>query len=78
MYATLRKASAIILIALVSFFTGISILAIWDIIKVEHIFTKTLSTLLILFAASAIMLFIFAVLFKSDADKERNSTTPNP
>jgi len=78
MYSILRKAASIILVLMVLFFTTISILAIWDIIEVERILSKTLGTLLVIFVAAAIMLFIFAVIFKTDADKQRSNTTPNP
>lgn len=73
MYSILRKGASIILILLVLFFTTISILAIWDIIEIEHVMSKTLGTLLVIFVAAAIMLFIFAVVFKSDADKEKGT-----
>jgi glucan phosphoethanolaminetransferase (alkaline phosphatase superfamily) len=79
MYSILRKAASIILVLMVLFFTTISILAIWDIIEVERILSKTLGTLLVIFVAAAIMLFIFAVIFKTDADRNNsNNTTPNP
>ena len=76
MYSILRKTASIILVLMVLFFTTISILAIWDIIEVERILSKTLGTLLVIFVAAAIILFIFAVIFKSDADREK-STPPN-
>ena len=80
MYSSLRKIASVILIVMVLFFTTISILAIWDIIEIDHILSKTLGTLLVIFLASAIMLFIFAVIFKSDTNSNRtnNTTNPNP
>lgn len=45
-----------------------SILAVWDIINIEHIISKTLTTLLIIFVSSAVMLFIFSVLYKPDPE----------
>lgn len=66
MIALVRKISAIALVALVLFFTAISILAIWDIIEIEQILQKSLSTLLVIFVSSAIALFIFAVLYKAE------------
>ena len=66
MFNYVRKFSAIALVALVLFFTVISILAIWDIIEIERILQKSLSTLLVIFVSSAIVLFIFAILFKSE------------
>ncbi len=78
MYSNLRKIASVALVSLVLFFTTISILAIWDIIEVERIMSKTLGTLLVIFVAAAIMLFIFAVLFKSDAEKDKNTDGSNP
>lgn len=66
MYALIRKIASIALVVMVLFFTIVSILAIWDIIQIQQILQKSLSTLLIIFVSSAIVLFIFAILFKSD------------
>ena len=66
MISSVRKFAAIALVALVLFFTAISILAIWDIIQIEQILQKSLSTLLVIFVSSAIALFIFAVLYKAE------------
>jgi glucan phosphoethanolaminetransferase (alkaline phosphatase superfamily) len=64
----IRKAIAIILIVLVLFFTVLSILAIWDLINIQHVLSKSLSTLLVITISTAVMLFIFAVLYKPDND----------
>ncbi len=72
----IRKASAIILSLMVVFFTVLSILAIWDIIQVEDIFKKSISTLFVLFVAAAIMLFLFAVVFKGDENAPRPPKNP--
>jgi len=63
-----RKGISILLALLALFFTVISILAVWDIIEVKHIISKTLTTLLIIFISAAVMLFIFSVLYK-DGDE---------
>jgi len=73
MYVWLRKFASIILVALVFFFTVISILAIWDVIEIEHVLSKTFSSLLVIFTASAIVLFIFAVVYKNDHDNKQVS-----
>ena len=62
----IRKVFSVILASLVLFFTVICILAIWDIIDVERIFQRSLATMFVLFISSAIMLFIFAVVYKGD------------
>ncbi|HRN40648.1 MAG TPA: hypothetical protein PK649_01080 [Vicingus sp.] len=64
-----RRGIAILLAVLALFFTVMSILAVWDIINIEHIISKTLTTLLIIFVSAAVMLFIFSVLYKPDSDK---------
>lgn len=66
MFNQFRKAAAILLALIVLFFTTISVLAIWDLISIEHILSKSLGTLLVIFVSSAVILFIFAVVFKSD------------
>lgn len=70
MYSILRKFAAIALVVMVLFFTVISILSIWGIINVEHVLSKTLTTLLVIFVSAAIMLFIFAIVFR-DKEPER-------
>ncbi len=67
----IRRVIAIILSVLVLFFTVLSILAIWDIIEIEHVLSRSLSTLLVITIATAVVLFIFAVLYKPD-DKSGN------
>ncbi|NUM51535.1 MAG: hypothetical protein HUU48_10525 [Flavobacteriales bacterium] len=65
----IRKAISVFLSFLVLFFTILSVLSIWDIIEIKHVLTKTLTTLLVLFVSTAILLFIFAVLYKGGEDK---------
>lgn len=64
----MKKTVSYILIACVLLFTVIAILGIWDIIELENIMTNTLFSLIVIFAASAIILFIYSV-FMKDADK---------
>lgn len=68
-----RKGISILLAVLALFFTILSILAVWDIINIEHIISKTLTTLLIIFVSAAVMLFIFSVLYKPDENPPRNN-----
>lgn len=70
---TVKRIVSYILIGLVLIFTVIAILGIWDLIDLEHIMVNTLYSLLVVFAASAVILFIFTVLIKDDEkpnDKE--------
>jgi predicted RND superfamily exporter protein len=66
MFNNFRKTAAILLSLIVLFFTVISVLAIWDVIDIQHILSKSLGTLLVIFVSSAIILFIFAVIMKEE------------
>jgi len=70
--ATLKKSVSYILIGLVLIFTIISILGIWDLINIDiqRVMLNTLYSLLVVFAASAVILFIFTVLIKDDDRKK--------
>lgn len=74
----IRKGVAIILVTLVLFFTVLSILAIWDIIEIEDVLRKSLSTLLVIFISSAVVLFIFAIIYKSDDNGNKPKPIPPP
>jgi len=69
-----RKSAAGILTVLVLFFTILGILGIWGLIDIENFFSKTMSTLLVLFVSSAIILFLYAVVFKGDDMKTEKKT----
>lgn len=66
-----RKGIALLLVLLVFFFTVLSLLAIWDIIEIEHVVKRSLSSLFIIFVSSVVVLFIFSVLYKGG---EQNNT----
>jgi hypothetical protein len=68
---TIKKVVSYILIACVLLFTIIAILGIWDIIDLRNIIMRSLFSLIIIFAASAIILFIYTV-FMKDSD-QRNT-----
>jgi hypothetical protein len=65
---TIKKSVSYILIGLVLIFTLISILGIWGLIDIDlqKVMLNTLYSLLVVFAASAVILFIFTVLIKDD------------
>ncbi len=67
--SNIKKAVSYVLIGLVLIFTIIAILGIWGIIDLEQVMIKVLYSLLIVFAASAVILFIFSVLIKDDPAK---------
>ena len=63
---SVKKVVSYILIALVLLFTVIAVLGIWEFIDLSNVIQKIMSSLLIIFAASAVVLFIFAVLIKEN------------
>ena len=70
-----RKGISILLALLTLFFTTLAILGIWDIIEIKNIAWKSLYSIFVIFIASAIILFIFSVIYKSGDD---NITPPPP
>jgi len=56
--------TAYILIGLILIFTIISLLGVWEIISLDDILKKIVSSLLIIFVASAVALFIFTMFLK--------------
>ncbi len=65
-----KKIAAYIIVALILIITFISILAVWDIVQVKDILSKTFQSLFILFLAAVIILFVFSVIIKdSSQDK---------
>jgi hypothetical protein len=71
-----KKFFAILLSMLVLVITSLSILAIWDVINIEKIFQKSLSSLILIFVASAVILFIFTVLYPVTFKKDNNLPSP--
>jgi hypothetical protein len=66
MNKTVKKIISYFLIALVLLFTAIALLGIWDIISLEDVLRKMFVSLMVVFAAAAVILFIFSVLIKED------------
>ena len=62
----IKKLTASILILAVLFFSTLAVLSIWDMIEIEHIFRKSLLTLVVIFSASAIILFVFSNFLRGD------------
>lgn len=70
---SVKKVISYLLIGLVVVFTVIALLGIWDIISLEEIVRKMFLSLMVVFAASAVILFIFSVLIRdSDVPKRDN------
>ncbi len=66
MINSVRKVISYFMIVLVLVFTIIALLGIWDIISLEDIIRKMFVSLMVVFAAAAVILFIFSVLIKDD------------
>jgi hypothetical protein len=64
---SVKRIISYLMIGLVTIFTVIALLGIWDIISLEEIVRKMFLSLMVVFAASAVILFIFSVLIK-DSD----------
>ena len=67
---SIKKVISYFLLILVLVFTIIALLGIWDIISLEDIIRKMFVSLMVVFAAAAVILFIFSVLIKDDESKE--------
>lgn len=59
------------MIALVMVFTIIALLGIWEVISLEDIIKKMFVSLMVVFAAAAVILFIFSVLIRDDGPPSR-------
>ncbi|MBI5219495.1 MAG: hypothetical protein HY958_11245 [Bacteroidia bacterium] len=64
MNTVMKKVASYILVAIVIAFTVISLLAVWDVISLENVIRKLLTSLFIIFLSSVLVLFIFAVVIK--------------
>lgn len=73
---SLKKFFAILLSFLVLIVTILSILAIWDVIDIKELYGKAFSSLVIIFVSSAVILFIFTVLYPVGL-KKSNDNNPN-
>ncbi len=67
----IRKIAGYILLVMILVITIIAILGIWDVIDLRNILSKAFASLLVIFASSAVVLFIFAVIinFKESSKK---------
>lgn len=70
MVNSIKKIISYFLIALVLIFTIVALMGIWDIISLEEIVRKMFVSLMVVFAAAAVILFIFSVLIKNEEHGE--------
>lgn len=66
---SIRKTTGYILVGLIVAFTMVAILGIWGVIDLRDILQKVLTSLLVVFVASAVVLFITTVLINEDNKK---------
>jgi hypothetical protein len=66
---TVRKIVAYLLAALVLLFSLVAILAIWDVIDYEYLIKRMFQSLMVVLAASAVVVLIFAILDRPERDE---------
>jgi len=66
MNLTAKRITSYVLAAFVLVITATAILAIWDDISLEQVIKKVITSLIVIFAASVVTLFIFNVLIKDN------------
>jgi hypothetical protein len=76
MNTSVKKVISYFMIALVLIFTVIALLGIWEIISLEEIIRKMFVSLMVVFAAAAVILFIFSVLIR-DQEPEQLQDKPS-
>jgi heme/copper-type cytochrome/quinol oxidase subunit 2 len=60
----IKKVIAYFLSGLVLLFCIIAILGIWDIIDLENLLSRMFQSMMVILAASAVIVFIFAIMLK--------------
>lgn len=68
-FTSVRKIIAYILAGLILIFSIVAILAIWDIIEYRNLVARMFQSLMVVLAASAVIVLIFAILDRS-SDRE--------
>ena len=71
MNTSVKKVISYFMIILVLVFTIIALLGIWEIISLEDIIKKMFVSLMVVFAAAAVILFIFSVLIRDQDEPEK-------
>ena len=67
---SVRKVIAYILAGLILIFSVIAILAIWDIIEYHNLVARMFQSLMVVLAASAVIVLIFSILDRSSDRQE--------
>ncbi len=67
---SIKKTIAYFFTVLVLIFAVIAILGIWDIIELDNLIRKMFGSVLVIMAASAVIVFLFGVLIRDSSDHE--------
>jgi hypothetical protein len=67
---SIKKTIAYFFAGLVLIFAIIAILGIWDIIELDNLLRKMFGSVLVIMAASAVIVFLFGVLIRDSSDKD--------
>lgn len=67
---SIKKTIAYFFAGLVLIFAIIAILGIWDIIELDNLLRKMFGSVLVIMAASAVIVFLFGVLIRDSTDKD--------
>lgn len=67
--SSVRKVVAYILAGLVLIFSVVAILAIWDIIEYRFLIKRMFQSLMVILAASAIIVLIFSIMERNDKEE---------
>ena len=70
MNTSVKKIISYFMIILVLIFTIIALLGIWEIISLDDIIKKMFVSLMVVFAAAAVILFIFSVLIRDEGSEK--------
>ena len=69
--SSIKKVIAYFLTGLVLLFCVIAILGIWDIIDMEDLLSRLFQSMMVILAAAAVIVFIFAILLR-DRGEDRD------
>jgi hypothetical protein len=67
---SIKKTIAYFFAALVLIFAVIAILGIWDVIVMDNLFRKMFGSVLVIMAASGVIVFLFGVLIRDNSDRD--------
>lgn len=69
--SSIKKAIAYFLSLLVLAFCILAILGIWDIIELENLLSRMFQSMMVILAAAAVIVFIFAILLRERSGEDQ-------